>query len=104
LVAVAPVQVIGSLVLEDHSWLWAWANQNVDWELTRDARLVRHFGRERGIERFGEPEILCAMDDAWGFTALASQLSGAKGAYRGPSEGCYVFMTFGKPSIFRQPV
>jgi hypothetical protein len=102
LVVVAPVQIIGSLVVEDHSWLWSWANPNVDRELTRDARLVRQFGRERGIDHFEEPEILCTMDDAWDFTALASQLSEVKGAYRGPSDGCYVFMTFGKPSVFRQ--
>ncbi len=55
-IVIAPVQVIGSFVVEDHSWLWSWANPNVDFELTRHARLVRHYGIERGIERFQAPE------------------------------------------------
>ena len=104
LVAIAPVQVIGSLLLEDHSWLWSWANSNVDYPLTRNARLVRHYGRERGIARFDEPRIRCTMDDAWGLTALAAQLSEAKGAYRGPAgDGLYAFMTFDTPSVLRSP-
>lgn len=103
LVVIAQVQVVGSLILEDHSWLWSWGNPNVDYELTRHARLVRHYGRTRGIERLNEPELLCTMEDAWHFSALAAQLGEASGAYRGPADGgLYVFMTFDKPTIFRQ--
>lgn len=101
-VVLAPVQVIGSFLLDDHDWLWAWGNPKIAYELARDARLVRHYGRERGIARFDEPRIRCTMDDAWDFTALAAQLSEATGAYRGPAGGdLYAFMTFGKPAVFR---
>jgi hypothetical protein len=102
LVVIATVQVIGSLVVENHSWLWSWANPSVDWPHTRHARLVRHYGRQRGIGRLEEPELRCTMEDAWDLTCLAAQLAEAEGAYRGPFGECsYSFMTFDAPTIFR---
>ena len=103
LVVIAPVQVIGTLWLEDHSWVWSWANSNYDLPLTQHARLVWDYGRRRGIGRFEEPELRCTMDEAWGLTCLAAQLAGAEGAYRGPFGECsYAFMTFDAPTILRQ--
>lgn len=103
LVVIAPVQFVGSLLVEDHSWVWSWANPTIDWQLTQHARLVRHYGRQRGIARFEEPRLRCTMDDAWSFTHLAAELAEAEGAYRGPrGDDLYSFMTFGQPAIFRQ--
>ena len=103
LVVIAPVQFIGSLLLEDHSWVWSWANPTIDWPLTQHARLVRDYGRQRGIKRFDEPRLRCTMGDAWGFIHLAAELAEAEGAYRGPrGDDLYSFMTFGAPTIFRQ--
>ncbi len=76
--------------------------QRTSYSLTRDARPARHDGRECGITRLGEPRIRGTMDDAWGFTALAAQLSGAKGAYRGPAGGDrFACMAFDTPTVFR---
>lgn len=46
---VTSVQVVGSVSLRGQTWLWAWANDYLPAEMTRDAIATRDFGSRYGI-------------------------------------------------------
>ena len=92
--AVAPVQVVGTYTPDEGTWLWGWDHPSVPPDLARDATLVREFGEDNGLSRYTNSMINCTEDEAWQFTALACHLAGASGAYRGPADPAFVFMTF----------
>jgi len=91
----APVQIIGTLDTGTSTWLWAWDNPHVPVGLTRDALLVREYGRKHGIDQLTTSTFLADEDDAWDFTGLGLHLAGAQGGYRGPAGRTLVSMTFG---------
>lgn len=99
MVATAPVQIIGSYDTRDRSWLWGWDNPSLQGPLTRDARLVRDFGRRKGYDLLTTSRLICPEERCWELTALACLLTKAQGAYRGPAGTTYVFMTFGQVSL-----
>lgn len=94
--AEAPVQVVGTHLSTDGSWLWSWANPSIPTSLTDDAQRVRAFGEKDGYPvlttaRMARSELQC-----WELTALALHLSSAsQGAYSGPQGATRVFFTFG---------
>jgi|GEM_PF-1205762 len=99
---VCPVQIIGTLNTNDGSWLWGWDHPSVEPALQQHAQLCRTYGERHGIDwlvcqRLEE----CTEDDGWQMVALACNLAGAQGAYRGPMGATLVFMTFGQPQISR---
>lgn len=94
LLVTGAVQVIGTYNPEDNSWLWGWDHPSVPKALERDALLVRDFGDRHGLSRYTTSMIRCTEDEAWQFTALACHLAEASGAYRGPTDTAYTFMTF----------
>ena len=95
----APAQIIGSFSTNDNTWLWAWDNPSIVDAMKRDALKVKQYGEERGIEKLTTRKWTGTEEDAWAMTALAVKLTGAQGAYRGPSGNSYVFMTFGEVKI-----
>jgi len=95
MVAIAPVQIIGTYNSVDGTWLWGWDNPSVDPALQSDALVVRDYGEKHEIEQLTTLKFACTQDDAWLLTALACKLCGAQGAYRGPADTTYIFMTFG---------
>ena len=103
LVATAPVQVIGTFNAGDGTWLWGWDHPSVQPSLAHAAELCRDFGMRYDLGAFTQRKISCTHEDAWQFTAVASYLSGANGAYRGPSGTTYVFMTFGTVTLSKPP-
>jgi hypothetical protein len=98
-VVTANLQVIGTFYSVDQTWLWGWDHPSVDDRFAQAARQVRDFGERYGLARFTTSMVKCSEDEAWMFTALGLHLSGAAGAYRGPSGDSYVFMTFGEVTI-----
>ena len=48
-IAVAPVQVVGTYNTLDGTWLWGWDHPSVDEHLARDARKARDFGQEHDL-------------------------------------------------------
>ena len=95
----APVQVIGTRSLADGTWLWGWDHPSIPADRAADARLVRAFGEKQRLAALTTRKIEASEDEAWDFTALAAYLSGANGAYRGPTGQAQVFMTFGQLTI-----
>ncbi|MEM7734171.1 MAG: DUF6882 domain-containing protein [Deinococcota bacterium] len=98
-VAQAPVQIIGTL--HQGIFQWAWANASVSDALSQHAKTVHDYGAEHDITLLTQPKLPADEDQAWQYTALASQLAGAQGAYRGhvADAELYVYMTFGKVAM-----
>lgn len=100
-IASAPVQVIGTMNTRDGTWLWGWDHPSVMGAIGDAARLCQAFGKEHRLAQFTTRKIECTEDEAWRFTAVALHLSEGVGAYRGPSGGTLVFMTFGAVTLSR---
>lgn len=92
---VAPVQLVGTLDTTQGTWMWGWDHPSAPEPIRRDAMRVRDYGAERGLHDLTTRVIPCDEATAWDFAALAAHLSGAQGAYRGPTGATLVFMTFG---------
>ena len=95
-VAKCPAQIVGSLDTTDGSWLWGWANPSIPDALKRDALRVREYGQQQEVARLTLEEWLGTEADAGSMAALACNLCGAQGVYRGPAGTAFVFITFGK--------
>jgi hypothetical protein len=97
--ATAPVQIIGTYNTLDGTWLWGWDHPSVQPPLQEHARRVREYGEQNGAAALTTRKLACGEMEAWEFTALACHLSGAQGAYRGPTGMALVFMTFGAVTL-----
>jgi hypothetical protein len=90
-VVAATVQVVGTTAA---NWLWAWGNESFPELVTRDANAAKRFGEEHGIAELtsayledGPPEHL-----GWELSAVTALITSAKGVYRAPSGGGYLFL------------
>jgi hypothetical protein len=92
----APIQIIGTYNTENGTWLWAWANPLIAGHLKADALALKEYGEQLGIPRLTTPEWLAQESDCWYMAALACQLFGRQGAYRGPAEDNQTLMVFGQ--------
>jgi uncharacterized protein DUF6882 len=61
--ATAPAQIIGSYNPSAASWLWAWANETILPDMSRDSRTIRDWAEAHGQPALTEPKI-----DALGVT------------------------------------
>lgn len=98
-VASAPVQVIGTYNTKDGTWLWGWDHPSVPPPVAATAKVMKAYGDRHGVKAFTTRKIKCSEGDAWQFAAVASYLTGAQGAYRGPSGSTLVFMTYGTVTL-----
>lgn len=99
--AVAPVQIIGTYNTQDGTWLWGWDHPSVEPPLAEHAKRVFAHGEQHGFEVLTTRKLECPEDQCWELTALACDLCGAQGAYRGPAGTARVFFTFGKVRMGR---
>lgn len=98
-VASAPVQVVGTYNTLDGTWLWGWDHPSVPKACAEAAARVHAYGVKHKVGDFTTRKLTCSEEDAWRFTGVASYLTGATGAYRGPSGTTLVFMTFGEVTL-----
>ena len=91
----APAQIIGTYSTETGIWTWGWANSSVPQNLSAHALQLREYGEQNGIPRLTSPEWAGEETDCWYMAALACKICGFQGAYRGPSENTFSFITFG---------
>ncbi len=92
--AICSLQIIGTINLQDDTWLWAWNNSSIGIKLQEHARAVKEYGEQHHIKSFITPKFKCTEATAWEFTAMACKLAKAEGAYRGPAGNTRVFMTY----------
>jgi len=91
-----PIQIIGTYNTENGTWLWAWANPLIADDLKADALALKEYGEQWGIARLTSPEWPAQESDCWYMAALACQLFGRQGAYRGPASDSQTLMVFGE--------
>ncbi len=99
MVAIAPVQIVGTYDTNTGTWLWGWDNPSVDPALQKAARRVRGYGEKHVIKNLTTRKLRCSEDLAWEFTAFACKLYLGQGAYRGPADPTLIFMVFGEVSL-----
>lgn len=92
----APIQILGTFNTENGTWLWAWANPLIADHLKADALMLKEYGEQCGIPRLTSPEWPAQESDCWYMAALACQLFGRQGAYRGPAADSHTLMVFGE--------
>lgn len=93
-----PAQVLGTRADSSRTWLWAWANPSVPEHVTSDARVIRAYGEQHGIEEFTRAELpLTETVSGEALALIASQLTDADAYYRGPYEGGAVFVMLRLP-------
>lgn len=100
-VATAPAQIVGTYNVKDKTFLWAWQHPDVQKSCCNHAELALQYGKLHGLEMFTSPLITCTEDEAWAFTATATKLGNARGAFRARDieKGAIVYMTFGEVSL-----
>jgi hypothetical protein len=101
--ATAPLQIVGTYNLQDGTWVWAWDHPSILEPLRAHAETVRRYGAAHEIEELVKAKLECGEDDCWRFAALACHLNDAQGAYRGPTDGPLVFLTYGTVELSQKP-
>jgi hypothetical protein len=91
---VAPSQLVGSVSRKTGTWLWAWANEQVESRLRRDLDEVRRYGEHHGIWQLTTPKWEADETDGWEMTSIAAYILQAKGAYRMPNDHVFSFAIF----------
>ncbi|MBZ9724673.1 hypothetical protein FJW04_22940 [Mesorhizobium sp. B2-7-3] len=85
---VAEIQIAGSTSTMAGNWLWAWANSNLPDELLADAKQVRSFGEQNGIDELAQAYVVDTDDDlealGWELSGAMVRICDAVGAYRSP--------------------
>jgi hypothetical protein len=96
---VTEIQIAGSTSAKASNWLWSWANSNLPGELLSDAKLVRSFGEENGIDELAQPYVMDTDNDlealGWGLAGAMVRVCNALGAYhspRGEGGGLYLIL------------
>ncbi|MBO0719471.1 MAG: hypothetical protein J2P41_01525 [Blastocatellia bacterium] len=83
---------IGSVSHISQTWLWAWANFSLEDAVRIPLDKVREFGEAHDFPRLTVPMWPAEEVDGWEMSAIATNLIGAKGVYRAPSENGYTFL------------
>lgn len=100
--ATAPAQIIGSYNPSTASWLWAWANESILTEMSRDSRKIRDWAEAHGQLALIEPKIHTDEEKAATIAALAVRITHATGFYRGTGSASIPIITFGAVTLTTQ--
>ena len=95
IVATASAQIIGTYNTTDGTWLWAWDNPSVESKLVSDAIIAREYGRKHTVSDLTTAKLNITEDKCWELAAVACELAGEQGVYRGPAGSTQVFIAFG---------
>jgi hypothetical protein len=90
----AEVQFVGSVSRTSGTWLWGWANSDVEPTVVEDMRDVRLYGAAHEVWQLTTPKWEADEVDGWEMAAIAAYILRARGAYRAPYEHVFSFLTF----------
>lgn len=97
--ATAPAQILASFNPSAGSWLWAWANESILPEMSRDSRIVRDWAETHGHPALAEPKVAADEQSAATLAALALRVTEATGFYRGTGSASIPIITFGPVTL-----
>ncbi|OAH09688.1 DUF6882 domain-containing protein [Streptomyces jeddahensis] len=100
--ATAPAQILGSWSPSSSSWRWAWANESILPEMSRDACAVRDWAEAHGHDALAAPEVEADEQTAATLAALAVRITKATGFYRGRGARSIAIITFGPVTLTAQ--
>ena len=91
---IAAIQIVGTTSRSEGTWMWGWANDSLPPVATESMSAVRTFGENEVITQLQTATL--ADDDylGWEMTALAAKVIGAKGGYRCPTDGGFVYLIY----------
>lgn len=89
---IAPALTAGSISSVSNTWLWSWANHQIDPSSIEPILRVRAFGETEKLACLTVPKWPADEVDGWEMTAVAAQVLGARGAYRLPGETGWTYM------------
>jgi hypothetical protein len=88
----ASVQLVGSVDTEKRTWLWSWANPDVEPALCKDILEVHMLGETRHIEQLTTPFWDGDAVDGWEMTSISTYVLQAQGAYRAATAQGFTYM------------
>ncbi|MFD7842430.1 DUF6882 domain-containing protein [Nocardia sp. NPDC059764] len=97
--ATAAAQLLGSYNADAGTWLWAWGNQSILPEMSRDSAVVRDWLLAQGYSGLAEPMIDADDQMAAMLAAIAVRVTAAPGFYRGTGSAAIPFITFGPVTL-----
>ena len=87
---------VGSISKISDTWLWSWANPNLDPKIKTEIEIVKSFGETNNLESLTKKKWFGDEYDGWEMTAISAYLMKAKGAYRFPLENTFSFVIYKK--------
>lgn len=100
--ATAPAQIIGSHNPGAGTWMWAWSNESILPELSRDSVAFCDWAVANGLPGLAEPVAEVDDEQAATFATLAVRVTEATGFYRASSGASSTFITFGPVTLTAQ--
>lgn len=85
---------VGSISNISETWLWSWANPNVEPKVKTEIEMVKHYGNDNNLEPLTKSKWIADEYDAWEMTAISAYLMKAKGAYRFPLKNTFLFVIY----------
>lgn len=89
--AKAKLVPIGSFNTKSSTWMWGWANEAFPAPLRTKASKLKRLEALTGFEMFGNEMAEIDPDMAWEIAAMALNLLGSEGVYRGPAGSTQYF-------------
>lgn len=77
---VASTQMLGSVSMQSHTWLWSWANAACPEDIRGEVRRVRQYGERHRFLRLAAARWRATEADGWEMTAVSAFLLGAEAA------------------------
>ncbi len=83
---------IGSWGYEDHSWVWAWNNENLLEDIREEASVLKALAKETGFNAFEQGSFECEEIVAKDIAFISVYKLNAKGIYRIVADESYLFL------------
>lgn len=85
---------VGSISKISQTWLWSWANPNLEPKIKTKIEFVKNYGKVNNLEPLTKSKWFGDEYDGWEMTAISAYLMKAKGAYRLPLENTFTFVIY----------
>jgi hypothetical protein len=96
------MQVLGTVSMDQGTWLWSWANPSMPEDLTRAARSLRDSFPT--IPEFQQPGLYLSMASSHAIGHIATGVCKAKGYFVGPRGATLIFLLIRDESLKFAPI